>query len=68
MGPRANLGRRVAPLKVGISLFLIADIDSPRNGVILVNAQNLESLASYLRSIEPFFTNVLSVLPVVGPP
>jgi hypothetical protein len=32
------------PLVVAISFFLIADIDSPRRGVIRVHPQNLESL------------------------
>jgi len=32
------------PLAVAISFFLIADIDSPRRGVIRVHPQNLESL------------------------
>ncbi len=35
----------VLPLVVAISLFLIADIDSPRGGIIRVSPQNLESLA-----------------------
>ncbi len=39
----------VLPLIVAISFFLIADIDSPRGGVIRVNPQNLESLAESLR-------------------
>jgi hypothetical protein len=39
----------VLPLVVSISFFLIADIDSPRRGVILVNPQNLASLAESLR-------------------
>jgi len=34
----------VLPLVVAISFFLIADIDSPRGGVIRVHPQNLESL------------------------
>jgi hypothetical protein len=34
----------VLPLFVSISFFLIADIDSPRGGVIRVHPQNLESL------------------------
>lgn len=38
----------VLPLVVAISLFLIADIDSPRGGVIRVVPQNLESLAQSL--------------------
>ncbi len=32
------------PLVVAVSFFLIADIDSPRRGVIRVHPQNLESL------------------------
>jgi hypothetical protein len=39
----------VLPLVVSISFFLIADIDSPRRGVILLNPQNLLSLAESLR-------------------
>src|SRR6266550_3493619 len=35
----------VLPLVVSISFFLIADIDSPRRGVILLNPQNLISLS-----------------------
>lgn len=34
----------VLPLVVSISFFLIADIDSPRRGIIRVRPQNLESL------------------------
>jgi hypothetical protein len=37
------------PLVVSISFFLIADIDSPRGGVIHVSPQNLKSLADSLR-------------------
>jgi hypothetical protein len=40
----------VLPLVVSISFFLIADIDSPRRGVILVNPQNLLTLAESLRA------------------
>jgi hypothetical protein len=36
------------PLVVAVSLFLIADIDSPRQGVIRVRPQNLESLRAGL--------------------
>jgi hypothetical protein len=39
----------VLPLVVSISFFLIADIDSPRGGVIHVIPQNLVSLAHSLR-------------------
>jgi hypothetical protein len=34
----------VLPLIVAVSFFLIADIDSPRRGVIRVHPQNMESL------------------------
>jgi hypothetical protein len=40
----------VLPLVIAISFFLIADIDSPRGGVIRVHPQNLESLAESLRA------------------
>ena len=40
----------VLPIVVSISFFLIADIDSPRGGVILVQPQNLVSLAQSLRT------------------
>lgn len=40
----------ILPFAISISLFLIADIDSPRRGVIVVQPQNLESLAESLRS------------------
>lgn len=40
----------ILPIVLAISVFLIADIDSPRHGVIRVNPQNLESLANSLRS------------------
>jgi hypothetical protein len=40
----------VLPLALSISLFLIAEIDSPRSGVIRVHPQNLESLAESLQS------------------
>jgi len=46
-------GRFVAailPFAVSISLFLIADIDSPRRGLIRVQPQNLLSLAQSLQS------------------
>jgi hypothetical protein len=38
----------VMPLTVSLSLMLIADIDSPRNGVIRVVPQNLISTAQSL--------------------
>jgi hypothetical protein len=40
----------VLPLVLSISFFLIADIDSPRGGVIHVNPQNLVSLAESLHA------------------
>jgi len=41
---------KVLPLVVSISFFLIADIDSPRNGVIRVHPENLDSLVVSLRA------------------
>jgi hypothetical protein len=40
----------ILPLVVAIAFFLIADIDSPRGGVIRVHPQNLASLAESLRA------------------
>ena len=40
----------ILPLVVAIAFFLIADIDSPRGGLILVSPQNLLSLAQSLRA------------------
>jgi len=40
----------ILPFIVAISFFLIADVDSPRAGVIRVHPQNLESLAQSLRA------------------
>jgi hypothetical protein len=40
----------ILPITLSISLFLIADIDSPRGGVIRVRPQNLERLAESLHS------------------
>jgi len=40
----------VLPLAVSVSYFLIADIDSPRGGVIRVQPENLLSLARALRA------------------
>lgn len=39
----------ILPLIVAISFFLIADIDSPSRGVILVHPQNLRALAQSLQ-------------------
>ena len=43
----------VLPIALSVSLFLIADIDSPRSGLIRVHPQNLESLAESLTSTNP---------------
>lgn len=40
----------ILPIALAMSLFLIADIDSPRRGAIRVRPQNLESLAQSLSS------------------
>lgn len=40
----------ILPLVISMALFLIADIDSPRRGIIRVVPQNLESLARSLRT------------------
>jgi hypothetical protein len=39
----------ILPAVLSVSLFLIADIDSPRGGLIRVRPQNLESLAESLK-------------------
>jgi len=43
----------ILPLVVSISFLLIADLDSPRGGVIRVSPQNLISLSSYFRTTVP---------------
>ena len=40
----------ILPLMVSIAFFLIADIDSPRHGVIRVSPQNLISLSQSLHA------------------
>jgi hypothetical protein len=40
----------VLPLIVGVALFLIAEIDSPRGGTIRVSPENLVSLSQSLKS------------------
>jgi F0F1-type ATP synthase membrane subunit c/vacuolar-type H+-ATPase subunit K len=40
----------ILPIALSIALFLIADIDTPRHGIIRVRPQNLESLAESLHS------------------
>lgn len=53
-GARASLAGRklllILPLMVSLAFFLIADIDSPRGGVIRVNPKNLMSLDASLRT------------------
>ena len=51
MHRRAVVLSIVLPLAVSISFFLIADIDSPRGGVIRIHPQNLYALADSLRTI-----------------
>jgi hypothetical protein len=41
---------QVLPVAISISFFLIADIDSPRHGLIRVVPQNLLSLSQSLRA------------------
>jgi hypothetical protein len=41
----------ILPIALSIALFLIADIDSPRGGIIRVFPQNLHSLAGSLHSL-----------------
>ncbi|WP_058187544.1 bestrophin-like domain [Terracidiphilus gabretensis] len=46
---RRSLLFPVLPFMVAIAFFLIADIDSPRRGIIRVQSQNMESLKQSLR-------------------
>jgi len=46
---KSRLPFLVLPIALSISFFLIADIDSPRGGIIRVRPQNLEALADSLR-------------------
>ena len=52
MGYATREGRRsyylILPIVLATTLFLIADIDSPRGGVIRVHPQNLEATAASL--------------------
>jgi hypothetical protein len=48
-GKRENTLLLILPISLAVSFFLIADIDSPRHGVIRVSAQNLASLVASLR-------------------
>ena len=45
-----NLLLLVLPMIVSVSFFLIADIDSPRGGVIRIPPRNLTSLSETLRN------------------
>jgi len=47
---RATITLLVLPLTVSISFFLIADIDSPRGGIIRVSPNNLISLSQSLHA------------------
>jgi hypothetical protein len=48
MHRKGKLLALVLPFAVSISFFLIADIDSPRRGLIRVHPQNLVSLSQSL--------------------
>jgi hypothetical protein len=45
---RDNVLLLIVPLAVSISFFLVADIDSPREGLIFVHPQNLDILSHSL--------------------
>jgi hypothetical protein len=47
---KSRLVLLILPLIVSISFLLIADIDSPRGGVIRVLPQNLDSLSQLLKA------------------
>ena len=47
-GPRTNTLLLVLPLLVGISFLLVADIDSPRGGLVRVHPINLIALSQSL--------------------
>jgi hypothetical protein len=46
---RPKLTLLILPIALAISFFLVADIDAPRSGVILVHPANLQLLADSLR-------------------
>ncbi len=50
MAKRKSILHLLLPLVVSIAFCLIADIDSPRGGLIRVHPQNLESLVESLRA------------------
>jgi hypothetical protein len=58
MHRRAVVLSVILPLAVSISFFLIADIDSPRGGVIRVHPQNLYALADSLQAGSSTFNRV----------
>jgi hypothetical protein len=43
----------ILPLVVSLSLFLIADLDSPRGGVIRVHPQNLVAASQAVQPRQP---------------
>jgi hypothetical protein len=45
---KSRAGLLILPVVLSISLFLIADIDSPRRGLVRVRPQNLQTLADSL--------------------
>lgn len=47
---RSKLTLLILPIALAISFFLVADIDAPRHGVILVHPQNLQILADSLHT------------------
>jgi hypothetical protein len=50
---RSGLLMLILPFVVSISFFLIADIDSPRRGVIQVEPENLKAVAGSLSAVVP---------------
>ena len=50
MATAHGAGLMVLPLVVSMAFFLIADIDSPRGGLIKVSPQNLSSLEQSIRA------------------
>ena len=48
---RFNALLLVVPLAASVSFFLIADIDSPRGGVVRVAPENLNRLAASLNAL-----------------
>jgi hypothetical protein len=48
---RVSVVQVVLPLLISLAFFLIADIDSPRTGLMNVNADNLRALAEYYAQV-----------------